>query len=171
MRSAISFIFFTLLLVAPSSAQASAKYIGLEYQGLVPDTVMSNGVKHLGGGLISDHRVDPVYGISQVSKGKTQMLWLEVSTGQNEKGVTGWRVLDVLSYPALTRSQHLHFSPHDPSVECLRGGKPVGGLVALGTISRLKGIYTPQRAWIADIEKKKFTPASIRGLRCTYSEP
>ena len=129
-----------------------------------------NGVKHLGGALVSDINKDPVYGIAQVSKGKTRMLWLEVSTGQNEKGVTGWRVLDVLSFPALTGSQHLLIS-YDPAVECLRNGNQVDGLVAFGTIVRRKGVYTPQRAWIADIEKKKFTPASVRGLRCTYSEP
>ena len=170
MRAAISFIFITLLLVVSASAQANAKYIGFEYKGVVPDTVMANGVKHLGGALISYHRVHPVYGISQVSKGKTRMLWLEVSTGQNEKGVTGWRVLDVLSFPALTSTQHLLIS-FDPAVECLRGGQPVDRLVAIGTINRQRGVYTSQRAWIADIEKKKFTPASTRGLRCTYSEP
>ena len=170
MRSAISFIFITLLFVVSSSAQVSAKYIGLEYKGVVPDTVMPNGVKHLGGALISDHRVDPVYGISQVSKGKTRMLWLEVSTGQSEKGVTGWRVLDVLSFPALTSTQHLLIAS-DPAIECLRGGQPVDGLVAFGTITRRKGIYTPQRAWIADIAKKKFVPSATAGLRCIYSEP
>ena len=163
-------IFAIVSFVVLSWAAAPAQFVGHEYKGVVPDTVMPNGVKHLGGALISDINKDPVYGISQVSKGRTRMLWLEVSTGQNEKGVTGWRVLDVLSFPAFPATQHLLIA-FDPAIECLRGGKPVDGLVASGTIIRRKGVYNPQRAWIADIEKKKFTPASIRGLRCTYSEP
>lgn len=159
-----------MMFTAIANGQTAASYIGYEYEGVTPDTVLGNGVRHLGGALISDFKEDPVYAISQVSKRKTQMLWLEVSTGRNEKGVTGWRVLDVLSFPALTGTQHLLIA-FDPSVECLRSGNPVEGLVSLGTINRRKGVYTPQRAWIADIEKKKFTPASIRGLRCIYSEP
>lgn len=170
MRTVFAAIFGLLFFAALSNGQTPANYISFEYKGIAPETVLPNGVRHLGGALISDHRVDPVYGISQVSKGKTRMLWLEVSTGQNDKGVTGWRVLDVLMFPGFTETQHLLIA-FDPAVECLRGGNPVERLVAVGRIDRRKGTYTPQRAWIAEIEKKKFTPASIRGLRCTYSEP
>ena len=162
--------FAIMVLVLLSAAAVSAQYVGYEYKGVTPETVLPNGVKHLGGGLISDVEADPTYGISQVSKGKTEMLWLEVSTGQNETGITGWRVLDVVSFPALTRSQHIHMH-HDPAVECTRGGKIVEDLVAVGTINRHRGSFTPQRAWTADISKRKFIPASIRGLRCIYSEP
>jgi hypothetical protein len=160
-------IFFLVLL---SAAAASAQYVGYEYKGVTPETVLPNGVKHLGGGLISDIDADPTYGISQVSKGKTEMLWLEVSTGQNETGITGWRVLDVVSFPTLTRSQHIHMQP-DPAVECTRRGKIVEGLVAVGTLDRRRGTFTPQRAWTADIARKKFNPSATAGLRCIYSEP
>ena len=170
MRTAFAVIFVALLFAAPAAAQTAASYIGFEYEGVTPDTIMPNGVRHLGGGLISDFDLDPVYGISQVSKGKTQMLWLEASTGRNEKGITGWRVLDVVSVPALAGAQHFMFGP-DPAVECFRNGKAVPHLVALGRIDRRRAVFTVQRAWFADIAKKKFTPASTRGLRCTYSEP
>jgi hypothetical protein len=166
MKKSLAIIFLVML----SAAAASAQYVGYEYKGVTPETVLPNGVKHLGGGLISDVDADPTYGISQVSKGKTEMLWLEVSTGQNETGITGWRVLDVVSFPALMRTQHIHMH-HDPAVECSRGGKIVEDLVAVGTINRSRGAYTPQRAWIADIAKKKFVPTATAGLRCIYSEP
>ena len=159
-----------LLLVFLSAATASAQYVGYEYKGVTPETVLPNGVKHLGGGLISDVDADPTYGISQVSKGKTEMLWLEVSTGQTETSIEGWRVLDVVSFPALTRSQHIHMH-QDPAVECKRGGKIVENLVAVGTIDRRRGTFTPQRTWIADIAKKKFVPSTTAGLKCIYSEP
>jgi hypothetical protein len=162
--------FTIFLLILLSAAAASAQYVGYEYKGVTPETVLPNGVKHLGGSLISDVNADPTYGISQVSKGKTEMLWLEVSTGQNETGITGWRVLDVVSFPALTGSQHIHMH-HDPAVECSRGGKVVGDLVAVGTIERRRGTFTPRRAWTADIAKKKFVPSATAGLRCIYSEP
>ena len=161
----------TICIFLLSAAAAPAQYVGYEYKGVTPDSVLPNGVKHLGGSLISDINADPVYGISQVSRGRTRMLWLEVSTGQNEKGVTGWRVLDVISFPRLAAAQHMHISPFDAAVECVRDGLPVIRLVSLGTLNSRKATFTPQRAWIADIAKKKFTPASIRGLRCTYSEP
>ena len=161
----------TIFLLVLCAASASAQYVGYEYKGVVPETVLPNGVKHLGGSLISGINADPMYGISQVSKGRTQMLWLEVSTGQNEKGVTGWRVLDVISFPRLTGSQHMHISPYDPAVECLRDGLPVVRLVALGTLNSRNATFAARRAWIADIAKKKFIPAPTRGLRCTYSEP
>ena len=170
MRKALAGIFVSLIFAAFADGQTAASYIGYEYKGAVPDTVMPNGVKHLGGALISDINKDPVYGIAQVSKGRTQMLWLEVSTGQNEKGVTGWRVLDVISFPKPIGSQHAML-PLDPAVECTRNGKAVPYLVAVGRIDTRRASYTVQRAWIADIDKKKFTPASIRGLRCNYYEP
>jgi hypothetical protein len=162
--------FAILLLVLSSAAAASAQYVGYEYKGVTPETVLPNGVKHLGGALISDVDADPTYGISQVSKGKTEMLWLEVSTGQTETSIEGWRVLDVVSFPALTRSQHI-LMHSDPAVECTRGGKAVEDLVAIGTIDRRRGTFTPQRAWIADTTKKKFVPSATAGLRCIYSEP
>ena len=166
MKTSFSITFFLLLFAVGASAQ----YVGFEYKGVTPDSALPNGVKHLGGALISDIDKDPVYGISQVSKGRTRMLWLEVSTGQNENGVTGWRVLDVLSFPAFKRTQHLLFAS-DPAVECVRDGKPVGGLVAIGTIQSRQGLYKPERAWTADTKASKFLSIPIRGLRCIYSEP
>jgi hypothetical protein len=163
-------LFVLICLVLVLASVTPAQYIGYEYKGVNPETLLPNGVRHLGGALISDINKDPVYGISQVSNDKSRMLWLEVSTGQNESGVTGWRVLDVLSFSSLAETQHLLFA-FDPAIECLRGSKSVDGLVASGTISRRLGIYKPQQAWIADVKNSKFKTTPTRGISCTYSEP
>ena len=170
MRKALAVIFVSITFSVFAYGQTAASYIGYEYKGVTPDTVMPNGLKHLGGGLISDPYVDPVYGVTQVSQGNSWMLWLQVSVGQNALGVTSWRVLDVLSFPKPRGSEYIMLAP-DPSIECTRSGKAVSRLSAVGRINRRSGTFTPQRAWTADLAKKKFTPASIRGLRCTYSEP
>lgn len=149
---------------------ASAQYIGYEYKGVTPESVLPNGVKHLGGGLISDVNADPLYGVAQVSKGKTRMLWLEVSTGQDAGGVTGWRVLDVLSLPAPTATRYVML-PFDPVVECRRNGGAAANLIAVGRLDGRRSRFTAERAWTVDIAKKKFVPAAAGGLRCIYSEP
>jgi hypothetical protein len=160
----------TILLALLLGASATAQYAGFEYEAVLPDTVLPNGVQYLGGGLISDAFKNPVYGISQVSKGKSRMLWLEMSTGEDQNGVTGWRVLDVLTFSAPTASQYI-LTAHDPSVECRRRGRRIENLVASGTISRRQGTFTPQRAWIADTKNSRFLIFPVSGLRCTYSEP
>jgi hypothetical protein len=152
------------------SQTSGREYIGFRYKGVVPNSVLANGVKHLGGSVLGDVFADPVYGISIVSKGKTKMLWLEVSTGQNSGGVTGWRVLDVLSFFNQRANDHLLFGS-DPSIECRRNGKPVDNLVGIGRIVRRQALFRPSILWIANVSSKKFVPISAAGIRCVYSEP
>lgn len=147
-----------------------AKYIGYSYKGVVPDTTLPNGVKHLGGGLIGNIDADPVYGISQVEKGKTKMLWLEISTGQNATGITGWLVKDVLVFTNLTKDTHISFAA-DPAILCQQNKKDVENLVAAGKILSKQGIFKPTRAWIANLKTEKFEEMSIKNLRCEYSAP
>src|SRR5687767_1021264 len=124
MRSAI-FIFLATMLLSTSvngHSAAYACYINYKYKSVLSETTLPNGVKHAGGGLIGDINADPVYGISQVSKGEVRMLWLEVSTGHDADGsVTGWQVIDVLSFPALSKSDYFFFAG-DPSIDCRRNG-------------------------------------------------
>lgn len=168
-------IFITIALLAlPALAYAQsgerAKYINYKYKGVLPESTLPNGVKHLGGGLIGDFDADPVYGVSQVQKGKTKMLWLEVSTGQDERGVTGWQVMDVLAFPLFGASDYLFFGG-DPTIECKRGGKDIPNLVGIGRILPRQGIFKPTKLWVASVTTNKFEPTPVAGVRCVYSEP
>src|SRR5690242_3649713 len=109
MMQKIRLLLIVLLLTVGAFGQDASRYINYEYQSVLPGKTLPNGVKHNGGGLIGDFNANPVYGISQVQRGKTKMLWFEVSTGQNSKGVTGWRVLDALSFSTLARTRYVFF--------------------------------------------------------------
>ena len=165
------FIFVTLLVFQSTLlAQTRSPYVGYEYKGVLPNKTLPNGVKHLGGSMIGDINADPVYGISQVQKGTTKMLWLEESTGQDATGVTGWKVLDVLSFSMLARSRYV-FLTGDPAIGCQRGNKDIENLVGEGRIIRARGQFIPSNLWTANLKTKKFERVSIAGVRCVYSEP
>ena len=169
----ITTILFVILLPLTILAQpktGAAKYIGYEYKGVLPDSTLPNGIKSLGGGMIGDINADPVYEIAQMKKGTESMLWFSVSTGQDSTGVTGWKVLDVLSFPALRRSDYLFFYG-DPGIGCRRGGKDIPNLVGVGTIIRRQGSFKPSLLWAANLTTKKFEPVRIAGVKCQYSEP
>ena len=152
-------------------ANAGAQFINYKYKGVSPPNRLPNGVKHLGGGLVGNFDADPVYGISRVTKGTTTMLWLEVSTGRDATGVTGWRVLDVLSFPALRPTQHLAFAL-DPAIECVRDGKELtDDTVIIGQLFRKSGTYKPEGVWIANLKTGKFERSTVAGLKCAYTEP
>jgi hypothetical protein len=165
---ALAVLFLPTLVFAQSDYRA--KYINYKYEGVIPSTTLPNGVKHFGGGLIGDINADPVYGIAQVQAGKTKMLWLEVSTGRDATGVTGWKVIDVLAFPALLKSDYLFFYG-DPGIGCTRSGSDIPNLVGIGRIIRRQGKFQPSKLWIANLATKKFEPTSVRDVRCVYSEP
>jgi hypothetical protein len=172
MKICAAAIFAVLFISAIVFGQPSdrTRYLNYEYKGVNPSSTLPNGVKHMGGGLIGDYEADPVYGISQVEKGKTKMLWLEVSTGRDSSGVTGWKVLDVLSFRALGPANYIFFSG-DPAISCSRNGKEIPNLVGIGRIVRREGIFKPSNLWTADPVTKKFEPADGFGVKCEYSEP
>ncbi len=166
-------LFFLPVLVAGQAKPAgkgASSFVGYEYKGVRPDTVLPNGVKLIGGGLIGDIDADPVYGISQVSKGSTQMFWLEASTGRDANGVTGWKVVDVLALPPAAKKHYIFFLG-DPMIECTRNGKDVPNLVGIGRILRTQKLFQPSKMWTANIRSKKFEPIGVTGLKCIYSEP
>ena len=169
----LTLVIAVLMLVDLSIAQAAgtpSKYIGYKYKGVPPSTVLPNGVKHFGGGLIGDIQADPVYGVSQVEIGKTKMFWLEVSTGQDATGVTGWEVKDVLEFPSLAKSDYIFFYG-DPAIDCKRSSELIENLVGVGRISRKKALFTPTKLWIANLTTLKFESTPVAGVRCDYSEP
>jgi hypothetical protein len=146
------------------------EYVNYEYAGVVPDSILPNGVKHLGGGLIGDIEADPVYGISQVSAGRMKMLWLETSTGRDAKGVTGWKVLDVLAFPNAVKNDYIFFYG-DPSIQCMRKGKDVPNVVGIGRLYSSRGTFVPAKLWTADIKARRFVSTTSVGMKCVYSEP
>jgi len=159
-----------LLLPTILLSQTNASYIGYEYKSVLPGKTLPNGVKHNGGGLIGDINADPVYGISQTMKGKTKMLWLEVSTGQNAQGVTGWKVLDVLSFSTLARTRYVFFAG-DPTIGCRRKGEELPNLVGDGRIDRARGRFIPSNLWVANLQTKRFEKIALSGISCEYSSP
>ena len=162
-----------LLLAAVLTSHGQTRgreYVGYRYKGVTPSNILPNGVRHLGGGLIGGINADPVYGISEVSKGKIKMLWLEIATGKDKSGITGWQVKDVLSFYNQRANDHLLFA-YDPSVECTRNGKPVENLVGIGKIVRQEGVFRPSTLWVANLKKEKFEPVAATGIKCSYSEP
>ena len=167
----LTLIFFAVMLLQSAAfAQTRSPYIGFEYEGVIPGKTLSNGVKHLGGGMIGDINADPVYGISQLQKGTTKMLWFEVSTGQDATGVTGWKVLDVLTFSNLARTRYVFFVG-DPAINCRRRGKDLENLVGEGRIMRARGQFIPSNLWTANLSTKKFKRISVTGVTCEYSEP
>ncbi len=172
MRSTILALLAVVFLPVFSYGQTSsrAKYIGYEYEGVMPAASLPNGLKHMGGALLGDIEADPVYGISQVEKGRTKMLWLESSTGRNAGGIAGWKVADVLSFPALAQTDYMFFTG-DPGIYCRRNGKHIENLVGVGRIVRRQGVFRPSKLWTADLTTKKFDPVKLSGVKCEYSEP
>lgn len=165
-------LIFPILAVAQkkSGVPKRSPYINYRYKGIPPSNTLPNGVRHWGGGLIGDFDSDPVYGVSQVGKGNTKMLWFEVSTGQDDSGVTGWQVMDVLAFPAMPKTDYLLLTP-DPSIECHRNGNDIPNLVGVGRIIPRQQIFRPSKLWIANLETKKFEPTSLTGIKCQYAEP
>lgn len=155
---------------AYSQAASNSRYIGYKYKGMLPSKTLPNGVKDMGGSLIGDINADPVYEIATMEKGKTKMLWLNVSTAMDSTGVTSWKVLDVLSFLSLLKADYIFFYG-DPAIGCTRSGKDIPNLVGVGRIIRKQGIFRPSKLWVADLTTKKFEPISIRGVKCEYSEP
>ncbi|MGD9629504.1 MAG: hypothetical protein AB7V18_09680 [Pyrinomonadaceae bacterium] len=149
---------------------AKSPYINYEYEGVIPGRSLPNGVIELGGSLIGDIESDPVYSVAHTKKGRTEMLWLVASTGKDVKGITGWKVIDVLSFPTLAKTQYLFFAG-DPAIYCRKNGDEIPDLVGVGRIDRKRWRFLPSRLWTADLKIKRFVPLDLAGVKCEYSEP
>lgn len=156
----IKLIIFTLLLALPVLAiPQKTNYKGYKHKGLVYGEILPNGVKVLGGGLISNEN----YGISRFSKGKKDMLWLEKITDRDEKGVPSWQVKDVLTFDTLKKNRELLFSY---SSSCLQSGKESLDIVVMTELSADKKSYKVLKAWKANAKKEKFEKISTDNIKC-----
>ena len=172
MRSTILILIVLVMVsvLAYSQQAGGSPYIGYVYKGVLLRKTLPNGVKDLGGGLIGDVEADPVHEIAEMQKGTTRMLWLNVSTGKDPSGVTGWRVLDVLSFPKLSKTDYTFFAG-DPGVDCRRHGKAIPNVAGIGRIMRRQGVFRPSKLWVANLTTKKFERLAIAGVKCEYSQP
>jgi hypothetical protein len=160
----IKIIVFLLLLALPVLAiPQKTNYKGYKHKGVVYGETLPNGVKDLGGGLLSNEN----YGVSRFSKGKKDMLWLEKLTGRDEKGVPSWQVKDVLMFDALKKNQELLFSY---SSSCLQNGKESLDIVVMTELAADKKSYKVLKAWKANAKKEKFEKISTDNIKCAVKK-
>lgn len=160
----IKIFLFLLLAAAPTySFSQKINYKGYKHKGVVVGETLPNGVKDLGGGLLSDEN----YGVSRFSKGKKYMLWLEKISARNASGVPNWEVLDVLTFGALKKNQRFLISY---SSGCQQNGKDNLDLVVLAELLPRRKSYKIARAWRANIKKEKFEKVSTKSVICGYTE-
>lgn len=154
-----------VILVFPvfANQQKTNKYIGYKHKGVIVNTKLPNGVKHLGGGLLSNER----YGVSRYEKDGQLMLWLEKITSRDAAGVPSWVVKDVLKIGKLKKDEELLFSY---STTCLQDDKVNLDLIVKAELSPKKE-YKILKVWQANAKKEKFQTAQIKGIKCQYEVP
>lgn len=158
----VSLLLFSL--TAFSAPQKKSEFIGYRHKGVLYGETLPNGVKDLGGGLLSNDN----YAVSRFQKGKRFMLWLEKITDRDKKGVPSWEVKDVLTFDNLKKNQAFSFSY---SSTCLQNDKENLDLVVMTELSGQKKTYKVIRAWRANIRTAKFEKISDKGIVCNYVEP
>ncbi|HXG84334.1 MAG TPA: hypothetical protein VNI84_09925 [Pyrinomonadaceae bacterium] len=157
--------FLVLVLVTLPVLAFSQKlnYIGYKHKGIVFGETLPNGVKDLGGGLLSNEN----YGVSRFSKGKKFMLWLEKIADRDTKGVPSWEVRDVLTFDGLKKNQQFFLSY---SSNCRQNGKTNLDLVVMTEFLPKKKSYKIVGAWRANVKKEKFEKISAKNITCKYAE-
>jgi len=153
-----------LFLVLPALGFTAPKpnYIGYKHKGVVYGETLPNGVKDLGGGLLSNEN----YGVSRFSKGKSYMLWLEKITARDAKGVPSWEVRDVLTFDQPKKNQEFLFSY---SSGCTQNGKSVLDLIVMAELAPKTKTYEVKKAWKANVRREKFEKISIKNIQCAYA--
>lgn len=157
-------LFVSLLLFLLSTSAFAQNYIGYKHRGVVYGETLPNGVKDLGGGLLSDES----YGVSRFSKDKTFMLWLEKITSRDEEGVPDWEVKDVLIYDKLKKNQQFFFSYSSP---CMQNGGTNLEMIVLAETSKKRKRYKIMKAWQVNLSREKFEKLSTKNIRCEYLQP
>lgn len=157
-------VFLTIaLFVFPVFANPQkAKYIGYKHKGVIVDAKLPNGVKHLGGGLLSKDN----YGVSRYEKSGQLMLWLEKITSRDTNGVPNWIVKDVLHLGKLKKNEALLFSY---ASSCKQNEKVNIDLIVKVAVLPKKEFKVLQ-AWKANPRKEKFENTQITGIKCEFLE-
>ena len=164
----MAWLLLTALLLPVAAFGQASEYIGYRYKSVVPETVLPNGVKNLGGGLVGDYNTSPVWGVADVNKGKARMLWLEKATAEDETGVTEWEVIDVLSFPKIAADEELLLGS---AMECTENGKDSDDMVVHVRFQKKQKDYKTLKAWRADLKAGRFVPIDAKNVKCRYDEP
>lgn len=155
-----SIILLSLLFAFPVFAVLQkTNYVGYRHKGVVYGGTLPNGVKDLGGGLLSNES----YGVSRYGKNGKDMLWLEKILSRDAKGVPIWLVKDVLLLDKLRRNQKLLFSY---SSTCNLNGRESLDLIVLAELSENQKTYKILKAWNANVKNEKFEEISTGGIKC-----
>jgi hypothetical protein len=152
-------LILTFLTLALDAAAQKKEFIGYKHKGVVVGETLPNGVKDLGGGLLSNEN----YGVSRFAKGKKHYLWLEKITARNAEGVPNWIVKDVLEFDALKKNQEFLFSY---SSTCKTGGNESLDTIVLVEHQPKSKKYKILKAWKANIAKERFEKISTKGIEC-----
>ena len=161
----LKFILIVSLFLFPLivSAQQNS-YIGYKHTGVIFGETLPNGVKDLGGGLLSNEN----YGVTRFSKGKKYMLWLEKISKRDVKGIPSWEVKDTLVFDNLKKNQEFLFSYSSP---CSQQGKSNLDLIVKAQFFPQTKTYKVLDAWRANVQKEKFEKISTKNIKCEYIAP
>jgi hypothetical protein len=159
-----SLLLLTFIIFAQNAAAQQKDFIGYKHKGVVVGETLPNGVKDLGGGLLSNEN----YGVSRFSKGKKHYLWLEKITGRATDGVPNWIVRDVLEFDTLKKNQEFLFSY---SSTCTAKGKESLDTIVLAEQQAKTKKYKILKAWRANTKREKFEKISTRGIQCILETP
>jgi hypothetical protein len=152
-------ILLTILMFALDVAAQKKEFVGYKHQGVVVGETLPNGVKDLGGGLLSNEN----YGVSRFSKGKKHYLWLEKITGRNTEGVPSWIVKDVLEFDELKKNQEFLFSY---SSTCTTNGTESLDTIVLVEHRPKTKKFKILKAWKANVSTESFVKVGTRGIEC-----
>lgn len=152
-------IIITLLALPIFANPQKTRYIGFKHRGALYDEVLENGVKSVGGGLLTDNK----FGVSRYVKGGKTMLWLEKITERDAVGVPNWEVKDVLIFDNLKKNQSLLFSY---ASTCKQNGKTNLNLIVKATRSANSKTLKVEDAWMANTKKGEFDKISTKGIKC-----
>jgi hypothetical protein len=150
-------LIFLLTSVTIASAQTdAAKYTGLRYGPTVP-----KGIKYVGGSLISEIGDKREYGVAEVHKGRTKLLWFERIKHFDDEGKPYWELMDAIVVPPHPKGQVLVYS------FCWMNNHPDKEIAAIVDYQADAEYFTRVRkAWRANRQTEKFEVIPTKGIKC-----
>jgi hypothetical protein len=141
----------------PATGTAAIQYVGLKHGHILP-----RGLKHISGGLITDPYKDTTqFGLAHVTRGTTNMIWFELMTHHDAKGMAHWEVLDTVTSPTFRRNQGFMLTL------CSFKGSPDPEIAALVQPSS-RDLYELRvlKAWRANRQTRKFELIEAKDVKC-----
>ena len=141
-----------------NSTDDKSPYIGLRYAG----NKLPRSHKWIGGALLTDpYSKEKQYGVTEVSKGRVKMMWLDRLTHHDAGGNANWEIRDVLFLPPMRSNQLLLY------VDCFLANKPDSELVVITDAVVRGGFHGRVRhAWRANRQTEKFQQIPVAGIKC-----